>query len=161
MEISVGGLVGLYGGLLIGGFGWWFGRKMAHKNRGIDELYHHIWQKARSYSWFATIAAIYILFSISALGVPLKVPMVLGVLLLVHLGSWAIIGMVMNFRMNVIPKPVNKATKIVLGVTIITISIIIFTTMSLVTQNWKFLLWSIIPNSLGIWSIIQIKEKAE
>ncbi|MGV3465023.1 MAG: hypothetical protein ACO1OT_07005, partial [Heyndrickxia sp.] len=79
--MEIGGLIGLYGGLLMGGFGWWYGRKKAMKNRGIDELHHHIWEKARSYSWYFTIATIYVLFSMYAFGVPLKTPLVLGVLL--------------------------------------------------------------------------------
>lgn len=48
MDISIGGMIGLYGGAICGLLGWWFGRKMARKNRGIDELYTHIWQRAKS-----------------------------------------------------------------------------------------------------------------
>lgn len=34
MEFSIGGIVGLYGGMICGVLGWWFGRKKAKKNRG-------------------------------------------------------------------------------------------------------------------------------
>lgn len=158
--MEIGGLIGLYGGLLMGGIGWWFGRKKAMKNRGIDELYRHIWEKARSYSWYFTIAAIYVLFSIYALGIPLKTPMVLGVLLLLHLGSWAITGVILNYRMTVSSEPLTQKTKVVLGVTFIVASFILFTVLSLVTQNWKFLLCSIPPNVLCLCLIIFLRDKS-
>ena len=58
----------------------------AKKNRGLDELYDHIWQKAKSYAWYMTLAAIYIFFSLMVFGIELNIAMVLGILLLVHIG---------------------------------------------------------------------------
>lgn len=68
MELNIGAMIGLYGGLLAGLMGWWYGRKKARDNRGLDELYHHIWAKAKSYAWYATLAAIYLLFTFMILG---------------------------------------------------------------------------------------------
>lgn len=158
--MEIGGLIGLYGGLLMGGIGWWFGRKKAMKNRGIDELYRHIWEKARSYSWYFTIAAIYILFSIYALGIPLKTPMVLGVLLLVHLSSWGITGAILTYRITVNSEPLTQKTKVVLGVTFIAASFILFTVLSIVTQNWKFLLWSFLPTIMSFCLLVFSREKS-
>ena len=92
MEFSIGGIFGLYGGMICGILGWWFGRQKAKKNRGLDELYDHIWQKAKSYSWYMTLAAIYIFFSLMVFGIELNIAMVLGILLLVHIGSWGSLG---------------------------------------------------------------------
>jgi len=157
--MEIGGLIGLYGGLLMGGFGWWYGRKKAMKNRGIDELYRHIWEKARSYSWYFTIATICVLFSIYSFGVPLKTPLVLGVLLFVHLGSWAISGMVLNYRMTVNSEPLTQKARVVLGVVIITSIFILFTVLSLLSHNWIFLLCSIPPNVLAFYFLVSLKEK--
>lgn len=84
MGVQIGGLNGLYGGAVFGILGW-FGRRLAKKQRGLDELHDHIWQKARSISWFFTLAAFYVLFSLVIFGVELKAAMVLGVMMLVHL----------------------------------------------------------------------------
>jgi len=72
MGVQIGGLIGLYGGAVFGILGWWFGRWMAKKQRGLDELHEHIWQKARSISWFFTLATIYVLFSLVIFGIELK-----------------------------------------------------------------------------------------
>jgi hypothetical protein len=77
----------LYGGLICGTLGWWFGRQKARKNRGLDELYEHIWQKARSFSWYITLATIYVLFSLVGFGIELNSAMVLGILLFAHMGD--------------------------------------------------------------------------
>lgn len=34
--------VGIYGGLIIGLLGWYFGRRAASKNRGLDEMHDYI-----------------------------------------------------------------------------------------------------------------------
>jgi len=31
MEFTIGGIVGIYGGMICGVFGWWFGRKSKEK----------------------------------------------------------------------------------------------------------------------------------
>lgn len=85
MEMQLGGMLGLYGGMIMGLVGWWFGRKKARENRGLDEVHQHIWQKARSHSWYITLASIYFLFSLVIAGVEMSPAMILGILLLAHL----------------------------------------------------------------------------
>ncbi|WP_323652962.1 hypothetical protein [Lysinibacillus xylanilyticus] len=86
--------------MICGILGWWFGRKKTRENRGLDELYYHIWQNAKSYSWYVTLGAIYVLFSLIMFGIELSNAMVLGILLLTHLGSWGIIGIVLSISMS-------------------------------------------------------------
>lgn len=80
---------------------WWhcfwirwiaFWKKKAKKQRGLDEVHDHIWQKARSYSWYAILIAIYFLFFLYFFGLHLNTLAVLSIIILVHLLSWAIIG---------------------------------------------------------------------
>lgn len=78
MVVSIGGIIGLYGGMICGIIGWWFGRKKARGNRGLDEVHYHIWQKAKSYSWYVTLGAIYIFFSLLVFGIHVNIAMVLG-----------------------------------------------------------------------------------
>lgn len=100
MSISIGGMLGLYGGLLFGIFGWWYGRKKSREKRGLDELHVHIWRKARSYSWYVTIVFIYILFSFILFGIHMSSAMVLGLLMLVHIASWAFIGIALTIKIQ-------------------------------------------------------------
>lgn len=99
MEVEVSALVGLLGGMIIGLAGWYFGRKAAKKERGIDEVHNYIWQRARSYSWYITLVAIYVLFFLYIFGVAISVPAALAILIFIHLFSWAIIGMILSSRM--------------------------------------------------------------
>ncbi len=157
MEFSIGGIFGLYGGMICGILGWWFGRQKAKKNRGLDELYDHIWQKAKSYSWYMTLAAIYIFFSLMVFGIELNIAMVLGVLLLVHIGSWGIIGIILTVNMYG-PVPF-KSSYVKIGISINVASLIIFTIISFITNNWRFLLISIIPNMVGIFTALIVSKK--
>ena len=150
MSVSIGGMIGLYGGMLCGVLGWWFGRKKARENRGLDELYDHIWQKARSYSWYVTLGAIYVFFSLLIFGVELNPAMILGILLSTHLGSWGIIGAIVSINMSsTVPL---RPTRVKLGIGIVATSIIVFTIISIVTGNWLFLLCSILPNLMGLFA---------
>lgn len=135
------GMLGLYGGMICGVLGWWFGRKKARKQRGLDELYDHIWQKARSYAWYVTLASIYIFFSLVLFGVHLSVAMVLGILLLVHLGSWAMIGSVLSIIMKS-AKPFEP-TRTLIGIIIIILSVVVFTIISIVLAEWRYMLGSV------------------
>lgn len=157
MDISIGGMIGLYGGMLGGLLGWWIGRKKAKENRGLDELYYHIWQKARSYSWYATLVAIYIFFSLIMFGIELSTAMVLGILLLIHLGSWAMIGMVLTINMTVTPSKQLSRAKI--AWIVVACSFTFFTILSIVTGNWLFLLWSILPNVVALTTAIKPPQK--
>ncbi|WP_404804070.1 hypothetical protein [Lysinibacillus sp. S1] len=100
MEINIWGMIGLYGGVIGGLLGWWFGRQKARKKRGLDELYYHIWQKARSYSWYVTLGALYVFFTLLNFGIELSTAMVLGILLLTHVASWGIIGIILTINMS-------------------------------------------------------------
>lgn len=157
MGISIGGIIGLYGGMICGILGWWFGRKKARKNRGIDELYYHIWKNTKSYSWYVTLGAIYVLFSLVVFGVELSTAMVLGILLLAHLGSWAIIGVILSINMSsTVPL---QPSRVKFGLTVIATSIIVFTIISIVTNNWLFLLASIPSNLIGLISALTPNRK--
>lgn len=157
MEVSIGGIIGLYGGIICGLFGWWFGRKKARKNRGLDELYYHIWQKARSYSWYVTLGVIYVFFSLIVFGIELSSAMVLGILLLAHLGSWGIIGAVLSNNMSsTVPL---QPSRVKFGIIVVAVSIIVFTTISILTNNWKFLLFSILPNLIGLFNALTPNRK--
>lgn len=147
MGLQIGGMIGLYGGATFGLLAWWFGRRMAKKQRGLDELHDHIWQKARSIAWFFTLAAIYILFSLVVFGIELRAAMVLGIIMIVHIASWGITGVILSINMNM-TEPL-KPSRVKFGVTIVLVSFIIFTILSISTGNWWFLLASIPPNVFG------------
>lgn len=157
MAVSIEGILGLYGGMIFGILGWWFGRKKARKNRGLDELYYHIWQKAKSLSWFVTLGTIYVFFSLIVFGIELSTAMVLCVLLLAHIGSWGITGIVLTINMSS-PEPF-KFSPVKVGIGINVASLIIFTIISIMTDNWLFLLFSILPNIMGIFTAVTLKEK--
>ncbi|MDT8861875.1 hypothetical protein N0O92_16805 [Alkalihalobacillus sp. MEB130] len=159
MGLQIGGLIGLYGGATFGILGWWLGRRMAKKNRGLDELHDHIWQKARSISWYFTLAAIYILFSLVAFGIELSVAMVLGIMLLVHMSSWGITGMILSINMNR-TEPL-KPSKVKFGVAVMVLSLIFFAVLSIVTGNWWFLLVGIPPSVLGLISALSPEGTVE
>lgn len=157
MEVSIGGIIGLYGGMICGILGWWFGRKKARENRGLDELYYHIWQKARSYSWYVTLGAIYVFFSLIVFGIELSTAMVLGILLLAHLGSWGIIGAILSINMS--STAPLQPSRMKFGIIIIAVSIIVFTGISIMTNNWMFLLLSIPPNLIGLFTALTPNKK--
>ncbi|WP_456270928.1 hypothetical protein [Bacillus sp. AK031] len=148
MGVQIGGLIGLYGGAVISILAWWFGRRMAKKQRGLDELHEHIWQKSRSISWFFTLAAIYVLFSLIMFGIELKAAIVLAIILTVHLASWGFTGMILSINMNM-AEPL-KPSRVKFGITIVAVSLIIFTILSITTGNWWILIASIPPNMIGL-----------
>lgn len=152
MGVQIGGLIGLYGGATFGILGWWFSRRMAKKKRGLDELHDHIWQKARSISWYFTLAAVYILFSLVVFGIELSVAMALGVMLMVHMSSWGITGIILSINLNM-TEPL-KPSKVKFGIAIVAVSLIFFTVLSITTGNWWFLIVSIPPSVLGFISAL-------
>lgn len=159
MGVQIGGLIGLYGGAVCGILGWYFGRRMAKKQRGLDELYEHIWQKARSISWFFTLAAIYILFSLVVFGIELSPAMVLGIIMLVHIASWGITGMILSINMNM-TEPL-KPSRVKLGISVMAVSLILFTILSITTGNWLFLIVSIPPSVIGLISALIPERSVE
>ncbi len=159
MEIQIGGLVGLYGGAVIGILAWWFGRRMAKKQRGLDELHDHIWQKARSISWFFTLASIYLLFTLIMFGMELSPAIVLAVIMVVHMTSWGFTGMILSINMNM-SEPL-KPSKVKFGIFIVALSVICFGILSITTGNWWFLLASVPPNTIGIIFALTPEKSSE
>ncbi|WP_052350283.1 hypothetical protein [Paenibacillus gorillae] len=84
------GLAGILAGAFCGVIGVWWGIKKAAKNRGIDERLKAIVAKSHSSSWIITLASIYSIFILYALGVKLSVPAALGTLLFLQLGGWSL-----------------------------------------------------------------------
>lgn len=157
MEINIWGMIGLYGGVIGGLLGWWFGRQKARKNRGLDELYYHIWQKARSYSWYVTLGALYVFFTLLSFGIELSTAMVLGILLLTHVASWGIIGIMMTINMS--SAAPLQSSRVKVGLFVFITSIIVFTIISILTTNWLFLLFSIPPNLIALFTALIPKRK--
>ncbi|MED3796168.1 hypothetical protein P4604_02020 [Lysinibacillus capsici] len=157
MEINIWGMIGLYGGVIGGLLGWWFGRQKARKNRGLDELYYHIWQKARSYSWYVTLGALYVFFTLLSFGIELSTAMVLGILLLTHVASWGIIGIMMTINMS--SAAPLQPSRVKVGLFVFITSIIVFTIISILTTNWLFLLFSIPPNLIALFTALTPKRK--
>src|SRR5699024_12364660 len=69
------------------------------KNSADDEVHYYIWKRARSYSWYATLLIIYVLLLLSLLGVLLSTIKVFSVLLIVHLFTWASVGLYLSASM--------------------------------------------------------------
>ncbi|WP_233732617.1 hypothetical protein [Lysinibacillus sp. YS11] len=157
MEINIWGMIGLYGGVIGGLLGWWFGRQKARKNRGLDELYYHIWQKARSYSWYVTLGALYVFFTLLSFGIELSTAMVLGILLLTQVASWGIIGIMMTINMS--SAAPLQPSRVKVGLFVFMTSIIVFTIISILTTNWLFLLFSIPPNLIALFTALIPKRK--
>ena len=157
MEINIWGMIGLYGGVIGGLLGWWFGRQKARKNRGLDELYYHIWQKARSYSWYVTLGTLYVFFTLLNFGIELSTAMVLGILLLTHVASWGIIGIILTINMS--SAAPLQPSRVKVGLFVFITSIIVFTIISILTTNWLFLLFSIPPNLIALFTALTPKRK--
>ena len=90
MEFNWWAFLGITLGIIGGLAGLWGGRRAAAKRRGLDERFDLIRTKARATSWFFTLFGVYLFFFLLLLGVNLSVAPVLGIFLLLHLGSWAI-----------------------------------------------------------------------
>ncbi len=145
MGIQIGGIIGLYGGMICGLLGWYIGRVKAKKQRALDETHHHIWQKARSYSWYVTLVSIYLFFTLHVFGVTLSVAAVLGILLLIHLGSWGIIGMILTgFMYN---EKEIKVSDLLIGICIIVISTLVFVCLAIIMDQWMYFIMTL-PFSL-------------
>ena len=94
--MNVGALLGLTFGIIFGLVGWFFGNKEAKKQRSDDEVAKDIWQKTRSISWYVTLVVLYIFLFFVLFGVTISATKVLSILILVHLFSWAIVGVYLS-----------------------------------------------------------------
>jgi len=142
--------VGLFGGIVFALLGLYFGRRAAKKNRGLDELHDHIWQKARSISWYITLVAIYVLLILSILKVEISLIPALGILLLVHMGSWGVTGGFLMAKMAEGDTQESGKMQMLLSMLIGTVFLIGFGIVSAVTGNWKFFLFSLFPIFLTV-----------
>lgn len=159
MGMQIGGLIGLYGGAAIGILSWWLSRRLVKKQRGLDELHQHIWQKSRSISWFFTLTSIYVLFSLVIFGIEIGAAMALAIILTVHLASWGITGMILSINMNM-AEPL-KPSRVKFGISVVVVSLITFSIISIVTGNWWFLIASIPPNIIGLISALTPDKNKE
>jgi len=139
--------VGIYGGLLLGLLGWYFGRTAARKKRGLDEMNTHIWSKARATSWYFTAAAIYLLMTLELMGINLNLIPALSILLLVHLASWAIAGAFYSFNLI---RPSSPNNAVIISTIIGSTLFVFFVIISAITDNWKFLFAAIPPLVMNI-----------
>lgn len=152
MGIEYAGLIGLYGGAIAGLSGWYFGRKKAKKENGFDEMHNHITKTARSFSWFATLATIYILFTLLMIGFDLDVAPVLGIIMLVQLSSWGISSAVLHYYMSV---GINLNINLITGFSIILLSTVFFITVAIILSNWIFLFCPIPFGIIGFYFMKQ------
>jgi len=156
------GFIGLYGGLAFAILGWFFGRRQAKKENGLDEMNSFIFTKARSISWYFTIVTIYVLFSLALLDIELSLIFALAILLFVHMGSWAISAIVMSIRLSSNPENIKEQTtkkQIILSGLIGGSILLFFTIMSAATGNWKFLLVAIPPALVSSLTLIYATHK--
>lgn len=113
--MQVGGLIGLIFGIIFGLLGWYFGRKEAKKQRALDEVNDHIWQKSRSISWYVTLVTIYILLLFTLVGLTISSIKALSIILVVHLFSWGAVGAYLSNKMYSESKADNQLYKFLLG----------------------------------------------
>ena len=100
--------VGIYGGLIFAIAGWYFGRRAMTKKNGLDEVLAFIAAKSRSISWYFTMAAICVLFSLEVFGLSIGTIPSLGILLFVHLGGWGLTSLILHSRMTNDPDDPGK-----------------------------------------------------
>lgn len=130
--------MGIYGGLTIGLLGWLFGRQAAKKRRGLDEVHDYVWRKARSTSWYFTIAGIYVLLTLELMNVKLSLIAAFAILLFIQMSSWSVAGMYYTVRLTEDAAPGKSILKLsaVIGSSVL----IFFVILSAVTGEWRFLL---------------------
>lgn len=151
MGLQVGGLIGLYGGLICGLIGWYVGRKIASKERGLDETHDYIWSKARSFSWYATIASIYILISLYLFGLEMSIAIVFGILLLVQLGTWGVSGTILSVMMYSESETMSMAV----GLILIVFSFIFSVMLAMLLENWVYIMLMLPFGLIGSFLIVR------
>ncbi|MFF2890492.1 hypothetical protein [Paenibacillus sp. NPDC057967] len=152
--------LGIYGGLLFGIAGWYFGRRAAAKNNGLDEMHAYMASKSRSISWYFTITAIYVLMSLEVFGLSIGTIPSLAILLFVHLGSWGLTFFILHARMTEDPdEGRNSKLQLVLSIAIGVSFLLLFAIISAVTGEWRFLLAAILPVLMNVLVMISIRKK--
>ncbi|AOZ93649.1 hypothetical protein [Paenibacillus crassostreae] len=152
--------VGIYGGLLFGIVGWYFGRRAVAKNNGLDEVLAYIAAKSRSISWYFTIAAICVLFSLEVFGLSIGTIPSLAILLFVHLGSWGLTSLILHSRMTNDPDETGKGKlQLVQGIAIGVSILILFAIIYILSGDWRFLLAAIPPVLLNVIIMISVRRK--
>lgn len=113
--MEIGGLIGLTMGVAFGLLGLFFGRKTAKKERGLDEVYEHIWQRARSLSWYVTLVSIYLLLLLALLGFMTSIVKAMSIILFIHLFSWGGIGSYLSMKIYSESEADNQLYKFLLS----------------------------------------------
>lgn len=90
----LGLLIGVSGSL----FGIWWGRRLAIRNRGIDERYKNISIRSLANGWKITLVSIYLFFILMLFGIKFSVAPVLGIILLIHMAGWAFSAVYYNLK---------------------------------------------------------------
>lgn len=152
MNIQFGPLLIMYAGLLCALLAAYFGKRKAAKHNGNDEVQDHIFKTARSFSWYATIVTIYVMFTLYGVGVDMGVPPTIGIIMLVQMASWGISAPVLNYYYSVEKTPNMNG---VIGILIILVSVALFIILAVVTENWLFLFWPIPSSIIGLYFIKQ------
>lgn len=113
--MEIGGLIGLTMGVGFGLLGIFFGRRTAKKKRELDEVYEHIWQKARSLSWYVTLVSIYLLLLLALLGFMISIVKAMSIILFIHLFSWGGIGSYLSMKIYSESEADNQLYKFLLS----------------------------------------------
>src|SRR5690625_4385012 len=156
MSDQIGGFIGVCGGALFGLLGWFYGITKAKKQRALDETHDHIWQKSRSFSWYVTLISIYILFTLHLFDFSLTISSALGILMIIHLGSWAFSGVIFSYLLY--NEADIKVSDFLIGIFVIIVAAIIFTVFAILTKNW-YLFLMIIPFSFVGYLFINQSKK--
>ncbi|MUV38725.1 hypothetical protein JNUCC1_02596 [Lentibacillus sp. JNUCC-1] len=156
MDVSIGGLIGVYGGMICGLIGWGYARIKLKKERGLDEVHVHIRTKAKSFAWYVTLVLIYFFLTLTMIGIEMSMAMVLSLLLLGHVGSWGITSVIME--VNLSREEPFKPPYVAGGIILICLSVLIFTVITIATHVWWYLLLGI-PFAAGGLIITLMRPK--
>lgn len=153
------GVLGVYGGLLCGILGWYFGRRKAKKNNGIDELYHFLLGKSHSFTWYMTLGALYVLMSLYIFGIDIGVMPTLSIVLLVHVGGWGTSLIILNAKYSDESFSLSKLRNIFV-IIICAVLATLFLVISILQEDWRFIIGAVVPVVISILMLIShAKEK--
>ena len=157
MEIDYIPLAIMYAGVVCALTAAYLNKRKSAKENDNDEVRIHIFKTARSISWYATIATLYIMFTLYGIGIDLGVPPTVGIIMLVQLGTWGISAPVLSYYYSVEKIP---NMNLITGLLIILVSTVFFIFMAIFSMNWFFLFC---PIPLGIigWYFIKQSNTGE